>query len=150
MPGFLPDSACMVASLSPWHQHYERAAAELERRHARGEQMVIAAPTLVETYSVLTRLPRPRRLVPSMAIALIQDNFVERGSVISLESAAYLRLLQRAATDQIAGGRIYDAVIAACVRMAGADVVLTFNERDFLPFADTDLTIVVPGTDVTA
>ena len=57
MPGFLADTTCIVAALREWHEHYEPAAAEIERRRARGETMFLAAPSLIETYSVLTRLP---------------------------------------------------------------------------------------------
>ncbi|MGD9894016.1 MAG: hypothetical protein AB7U18_22255, partial [Dehalococcoidia bacterium] len=109
MPGFAPDSACMVASLSIWHQHHERAATEIERRLKQGEAMVIAAPALIETYSVLTRLPQPRRLPSNTAHALIEDNFVSRGTVIALVDAAYRTLLRQTVTEEIRGGQFYDA-----------------------------------------
>lgn len=41
-------------------------------------------------------------------------------------------MLQAAARDGIAGGRIYDAHIAEVARSAGADVVVTDNRRHFL------------------
>lgn len=149
MPGFTPDSACMVAALSTWHQHHERAAGEIERRLAQGEPMVIAAPTLVETYSVLTRLPRPRRLRPSMARSLVEDNFVMRGTIVALDTAAYLALLDQAVADGISGGQIYDAVIAACARIANVATLLTFNERRFRRFTGQGLEVVVPSADGT-
>jgi hypothetical protein len=49
----------MVAAICGWHEHNERAARGLETRLDRGETMLIAAPALVETYAVLTRLPPP-------------------------------------------------------------------------------------------
>jgi len=49
----------MVASVCARHEHHERAAAELERRFAKREAMIVAAPALVEAYAVLTRLPPP-------------------------------------------------------------------------------------------
>lgn len=70
MPRFLPDTNCMVAALCDWHVHHERAAGEIRRRLTDGEAMVIAAPTVIETYSVLTRLPPPHRLSPTEAHAL--------------------------------------------------------------------------------
>jgi predicted nucleic acid-binding protein len=139
----------MVASLSIWHQHHERAATEIERRLNQGEEMVIAAPALVETYSVLTRLPQPRRLPSSTAVALIEDNFVSRGTVIALDDAAYRALLHRAVTEDTRGGQIYDAVIAACARTANASTLLTFNERHFRRFGGQGLSIVVPAGDET-
>jgi predicted nucleic acid-binding protein len=106
--------------------------------------MIIAAPTLVETYSVLTRSPRPLRVRPDAAVAAINESFVANRTVVALDSAAYLALLLRAPADGIFGGRIYDAVIAACARAAGVDTILTFNERHFRQFAGDGLTITVP------
>jgi hypothetical protein len=40
---FLPDTSCMVAAMCTWHVQHKPVAAELERRLARGEAMVIAA-----------------------------------------------------------------------------------------------------------
>lgn len=58
---------------------------------------------------------------------------------------AYLRLLQSAPDRNILGGRIYDALIVACAVEAGADVLLTFNERHFIDLAPPSLQIVVPS-----
>ena len=57
MPGFLPDTDCMVAAVSAQHQHHERAESEVNRRLAADEPMFVATPTLVEAYAVLTRMP---------------------------------------------------------------------------------------------
>ncbi len=147
MPGFLPDTACIVAALSGWHEHHELAATEIERRRARGETMFLAARSLIETYSVLTRLPRPRRLAPADALALIEDEFLRRATVVTLGEAAYTELLRRVVREGVAGGRVYDAVIAACARAATVDILLTFNERDFTPLVGRDMMIVVPRVD---
>jgi predicted nucleic acid-binding protein len=147
MPGFLPETSCLIAALSGWHEDHERAASEIEHRRARGEPMLLAAPSLIETYSVLTRLPRAQRLSPSVAFALLDDQFSAQATVVALDSEAYLAELRRALRDGIAGGPIYDAVIAACARAANASTLLTFNERHFARFAGDGLAIVVPGTD---
>jgi predicted nucleic acid-binding protein len=144
VPGFLPETSCLVAALSAWHEHHERAASEIERRRAQGEAMLLAAPALVETYAVLTRLPRGQRLPPRVALALLDDHFIAQATVVTLAPEGYLALLRRVAHAAVAGGPIYDAVIAACARAAGADTLLTFNERHFLPFAGKGLAIVVP------
>ena len=76
MPRFLPETSCLVAALCVWHEHNERAAREIERRLDRGESLVVAAPALVETYAVLTRLPSPHRLSPADSRALLEANFL--------------------------------------------------------------------------
>lgn len=146
MAGFLPDSDCMIATVSAWHTHHLRATAEIDRRLNNGETLHLAAPALVEAYAVLTRLPRAYRMRPQDCVALLRANFLDYAeSVIALDVDQYLRLVENAATDGISGGQTYDAVIAACARAANVSTLLTFNERHFRRHADQGLAIVVPS-----
>lgn len=120
------------------------AAKAVEQRLASGEEMVIAAPALVESYAVLTRFPPPYRLAPSDALALLESNFIDGARVITLDGKGYRALLRHAPTEGIVGGRTYDAVIATCALQAKATVLLTFNQRHFAAFAEKGLTIAVP------
>ncbi|MGH8588680.1 MAG: VapC toxin family PIN domain ribonuclease, partial [Gammaproteobacteria bacterium] len=64
---------------------------------------------------------------------------------VALGPDAYHALLRQAPTKGIAGGRSYDAVIAACASQAQAATVLTLNGRHFEPFATPEMAVVVPG-----
>ena len=145
MPGFLPDTSCMVAAVCAWHEHHARAREEIERRLRRAETMLVAAPTLVEAYAVLTRLPSPHRLSPADALALLEADFIAVGTILALDGEAYVALLRRAPEDGISGGRMYDAVIAACASKTKGTTVLTFNASHFAPFSRRGVEIVVPG-----
>lgn len=145
MPGFLPDTSCMVAAMCTWHEHRDRAAEEIERRLSRDETMIVAAPGLVEAYAVLTRLPPPHRLSPADALALLEVNFMSVARIVALDGKSYLTLLRRARDDGVAGGLTYDAVIAVCAFKARAGEILTFNESHFLSFAARGMEVVVPG-----
>jgi len=141
----MPDTNCIVALLSPRHEHHEHAAREFERRLDAGETLVLAAHTLVETYSVLTRLPAPYRLSPVDCRTLLEANFPpETVETVALSGEGYRRLIHGAPADNLSGGHIYDAVIAACARLGQVKTLLTFNERHFAPFAGEDLVIVAP------
>jgi predicted nucleic acid-binding protein len=107
--------------------------------------LIVAAPTLVEAYAVLTRLPPPYRLSPADALTLVEENFIQTTRIVALDARGYRTLVRRARDEGIHGGRIYDAVIATCALKARAAVLLTFNKDHFLPFADRGLEIVVPG-----
>lgn len=107
--------------------------------------MLVAAPALVEAYAVLTRLPPPHRLSPADTLALLEGNFMSAAKTVALGGKSYRTLLRRASDDGIAGGRTYDAVIAACVFKAKAATLLTFNESHFLPFVGRGIEVVVPG-----
>lgn len=144
MGSFLPDTSVMVATVCTWHEHHERAIAEMERRLAGRESLVIAAPSLIEAYAVLTRLPPPHRLSPQDAMALIETSFLTEGTLAGLDNKAFRPLLREAADHDIAGGRTYDWVIAACARAARVKTLLTFNTRDFLSFRLDGIDIHTP------
>jgi predicted nucleic acid-binding protein len=135
----------MVAFSCGWHPDHERLRKEMGARVARGETLVIAAPALVESYSVLTRLPAPYRLSATDALFLLEANFMEPAEVVSLKVGEYLSLLRSAPTSGVAGGRIYDAVILQCALRAEVAVLLTLNERHFRAFQPRGLKVMVPG-----
>jgi predicted nucleic acid-binding protein len=135
----------MVAALCDWHEHHERAAGEIRRRLTAGESMVIAAPTVIETYSALTRLPPPHRLSPTDALALLEANFFSADhEAVALTVDDYHEIVRNAPARGIAGGRVYDAVIVACARAANVSSVLTFNEREFQALVNQSIEVVVP------
>lgn len=135
----------MIAALSAWHPHYHQAAGAIGGRLAGGDTMVLAGPALVETYSVLTRLPPPHRLSPTSGIRLLQSFEGNAAELVALDGDAYVRLVRSAAERGIAGGGIYDAVIGACGVAAGVDAILTFNDRQFRRLGLTGIEIVVPA-----
>jgi predicted nucleic acid-binding protein len=81
---------------------------------------------------VATRLPSEFRLSPAEAARLLRDEVFSRMTVVDLPPADRTRLLEAAAQDNTAGGRIYDAHIAEVARAAGAAVIVTDNRRHFL------------------
>ena len=145
MPSFLPDTTCMVAFVCGWHPDHERSTKEIGARLSRGETLVIAAPALVESYSVLTRLPVPYRTSAADALFLLEANFMKQAEVVSLKAGDYVSLLRSAPTGGVAGGQIYDAVIVECALRAGVAVLLTLNERHFRAFQPRRLKVMVPG-----
>lgn len=135
----------MIAAVCSWHEHHEAAAYEIERRLTGRAKMIVAAPALIEAYSVLTRLPPPHRLSPQTAVALLENNFLKLATVIALNAKAYEALLLQAAKNSIAGGRTYDAVIGSCAEQGRASTVLTFNAADFTALGK-GFDVVIPGT----
>ncbi len=145
MARFLTDTSCMVAAVCGWHQHHERSVREIEQRLSSGEELLVAAAGLAEAYAVLTRLPPPHRLSPPDARALLTANFMgNMAETVALGADTYANLLQSAPERGIAGGAIYDAVILESGLVAGADVLLTFNDRQFRALAGSAIQIVVP------
>ena len=92
-----------------------------------------AAHSLAEVYSTLTRLPAPHRASPQQAIKCV-EKIVTRLRLVSLDGAATLEAIQNAAAQNIAGGTIYDFLIATCALQSEADRIYSWNTRHFERF----------------
>lgn len=144
-PRFLPDTSCIIAVVCGWHDRHEAVAFEVEHRLSAGERLVVAAPALVESYAVLTRLPAPHRLAAADARDLLEANFLKRSLLVALSADEYRALIRRAPEGGVAGGQAYDATIAACARKARVAAVLTLNARHFPEALVGDIRVIVPG-----
>jgi predicted nucleic acid-binding protein len=85
----------------------------------------------LEFYSVATRLPEEFRLTPQDALTLLAEEVLGRFDVFDLPAGRRSSFLAQAARDQLRGGRLYDAHIAAVARASGASTVVTENLRHF-------------------
>ena len=135
------DSSVIIAGLLSWHQFHQRAFDALEKAIA-SERLLVPLAALVESYSVMTRLPSPHRLRPEIAHQLLHDSFGD-ARVVALSTKNAWTFLGECAAGGTAGGRVYDAVVAHSALEGRAEELLTFNPRDFETFADR-LAIVVP------
>jgi toxin FitB len=86
------------------------------RRHVGARRVALTGHSLVETYSVLTRLPGDARVAPEDAAALIASNFGEAALLDDGTAASVPAVLAKAG---IAGGAVYDALVALSARRAG-------------------------------
>lgn len=85
----------------------------------------------LETFAVLTRLPRGLRIDPETAVHLVTEEILHRFEVHQMPPGEVEGFLASVAADTLVGGRIYDAQIAEVARHAAADVVVTDNRRHF-------------------
>jgi predicted nucleic acid-binding protein len=99
----------------------------------------------LEFFSVGTRLPPEFRLSPAEAGRLLTEEVFPRMTVHELPEPDRMDLLRTATQDAIAGGRIYDAHIAAVARAAGASVIVTDNRRHFLTALRHGIRVETPG-----
>ena len=137
------DSSVLVAALASWHENHDEARVALERAMDPAGGLVLPADVLVETYSVLTRLPSPHLLSPANALRLLEENFANARTV-ALAATDVWRLLRTLAANQVAGGAVYDARIVAAAIKGGATRILTLNSRHFSRLAPDGLAVVVP------
>ena len=137
------DTSVLIAALLSWHESHEAAAVALEAALADPAGAVLPLPALVEAYAVMTRLPAPHRLRPGDAAEILRSSLRGRARVVTLDEAGAWLLIASLADSGIAGGRAYDALIAACARAAPAGRLITLDERDFAAVAP-DLDLIVP------
>lgn len=132
MSRFLCDTNVLIASACSWHAHHVPSLREINRRAQAGQEFLVAAHSLVELYSVLTRIPH-RRLLPSDAVELIRLN-CEDATIVTLPRAETWNLLNDAAERHMRGGQTYDALTAHCAIRGRATTLLTWNVRHFAAF----------------
>jgi len=112
------DTSVSVPALVSWHDAHATAL-----RASRGA--VIPAHALAETYSVLTRLPRP--FDPADAARLLSLAFPD-GRVLVPSADLHRSLVARCARERIGGGAVYDAYIGLTAAESGARL-LTRDRR---------------------
>ena len=96
----------------------------------------------LEFYSVATRLPPELRLRPADAVRMLDEEILARFAVVDLPAKERRRLLQDAACDSVAGGRVYDLHIAEVARVHGARLVVTENRRHFSSLLRYDIRVL--------
>jgi len=82
-------------------------------------EIVLSGHALAETYSVLTRLPGDLRVAPADAARLLSERFAEP-LLLGPEVAG--RLPDVLSQLGIAGGAVYDALVALAAAEHGADL----------------------------
>lgn len=114
------DTSLVIAAFATWHEHHETALSATARSPA------LAAHTALESYSVLTRLPEPFRAEADLAARYLTATFPTKR--LALDADEQAQLPARLARMEVAGGAVYDALIALTARAAGAEL-FTLDRR---------------------
>ncbi|MGI8937750.1 MAG: PIN domain-containing protein [Iamia sp.] len=86
------------------------------RQALDGRSLVLTGHSLAETYSVITRLPGDARVAPEDAVALLEASFDEPAVLDDITAATLPQIL---APLGVAGGAVYDALVALAARAHG-------------------------------
>ena len=117
-PQLLIDTSVAVALAAAGHEHHQATRAAIG-----GRSCGLCGHAAFETFSVLTRLPPPSRRTPDAVARLLAHDFP--GSLF-LSAQGAQRLHARLAMLGIAGGVVYDALVAA----TAAEHRITLATRD--------------------
>lgn len=116
----LLDTSAAIALLhetNPLHERVDDAC--------RGNVLGLAGHAMIETYSVLTRLPGAARVTARRAEQLIDRAFPASSPLPAKDG---LRAVQTLAAADIAGGAVYDGLVALAAKAAGLPL-LTCDQR---------------------
>lgn len=112
------DTSVCVPALLAWHEHHEAC-----REVAAGASL--PAHVVVESYSVMTRLPAPHRVDSTTAEHLLRR--WEGNAVLVAPAALHRGLVQLVAHAGLEGGAVYDALVG--LTAAEHDEVLLTRDR---------------------
>ena len=127
MKFFFDTSVLIAASLFQHEHHLPSATAYLK---ADKKNACCAAHTLAEVFASLTRMPGAERMSGDQAL-LFLDQIRERLTIITLNEEDYYSAIASAVAERVAGGMIYDALLAACALKAGAKIIYTWDLDHF-------------------
>jgi len=109
------DSSVLVAAYATWHESHSQAADAVRRGPA------LIAHAALEAYSVLTRLPERVRAPAELVRQYLEANF--GAAWVGLSGEQQRTLLLRLPALGIAGGSVYDALIAATAAVHEAQLL---------------------------
>jgi len=138
------DSSYVIALLCDWHAHHKRTLQSYQHWHDRDAKIVLPMHSILESYSVLTRIPAPHRLPPAIARQAIEETFGQTAVIAGMKPGRLWQRMGELARLGFGGGQVYDASIAWCAADAGATILLTWNLKHFAPLAPPDIKIREP------
>jgi predicted nucleic acid-binding protein len=105
----------IVAAFASWHEKHDAARRALDA----GTRLV--EHCALETYSVLTRLPPPHRAAGEVVRDFLRARL--KRPPLRLSSKAHREFLLTLPEHGIAGGAVYDALVAATAAEHGAELL---------------------------
>lgn len=124
-----PDSSVLVPALLAPHPLHALA------RSAMSRAVAVPSHVLLESFSVLTRLPVPYRISARDAAAALSALALP---VLAVDGAAQLSLVRSAGDLGLNGGAIHDALVALTAREHGLTLV-TADRRAVRAYAALDV-----------
>ena len=122
------DTSVLIAAFYRNHHFHDPSLDTFLR--FRKEEASCGAHSLVEIYASLTGRTGGDRVSGDQAMLFVGD-VRERLTIMSLDDREYFKALQSSAATGIAGGGIYDALLAHCALKARTRALYTWNVKDF-------------------
>lgn len=126
------DTSVLVAASVQAHPMHRCSIRWLKRVRAGEIELHVAAHSLAECYAVLTALPIRPRIAPGAAARIIRENVENNAKLVALTASEYRATIRELAKLRLAGGVVYDALVARSAAKAGVERLVTLNPDDFI------------------
>jgi predicted nucleic acid-binding protein len=113
-----PDTSVLIAGFDSTHPFFSEAEAALVDVQRAGR---LVAHTIAETFAVLTAPGGPYPAVPEDVMDYLEP-FLE-GDPVGIAPAAYPQAVRELTSAGVAGGAVYDGLIALAARHHGAELI---------------------------
>ena len=125
------DTSVIIAGLVESHPMHKKAFPWLKKAKAGMFELMVASHTIAEIYAVLSTLPIKPRITPLVAWKLINENIEPNCKVIPLSAGDYKSVIKQMSELGLAGGVVYDALIAKAAQKSKVERLLTLNIDHF-------------------
>jgi len=126
------DTSVLVAAFVIAHPRHISCLPWLQKVKKKEIEGIFCVHSLIETYSILTKLPLSPRISPALALNLIKENILENFKLVTYGKEDYINLLEDLSSGNIAGGASYDGLILSAAKKVTVDKILTLNVKDFI------------------
>jgi len=123
------DTSVLVATFYADHENHPASINSFLRFEK--QDVCCSAHSLAEVYATLTAMPGQRRVTGHEALLFLCD-IRDRMTIVALSEQEYFQMVEESGEAGLAGGAIYDAILGRCALKANAQVIYTWNTRDFL------------------
>ena len=127
------DTSVLVAAVVGEHPMHSRAVWWL--RGAADLSLTASLHAYAETWAVLTAHPKQPRVTGDVARA-VMSRLAQRVKFAAARATTYQAAVARCAQRGLRSGAVYDALHLVTAEAQSADVLLTFNEADFVRISE--------------
>jgi predicted nucleic acid-binding protein len=122
------DTSVLIATFYADHQHHPPSIDVFLR--FKKKDACCGAHSLAEVYAILTGMPGRRRVTGNEALLFLGD-ICDRLTLVTLDEQECFKMAESSAAAGLVGGAIYDAILGYCALKAKAEVIYTWNSKDF-------------------
>ena len=134
MKSYFLDTSIFVSAFWKQHPNFESSFHLLSQ--SKKYTFITSNHSLVEYYSVMTRIPLPFKIEPTLVYNLIKENILPHVHIFSLTEKETLAFLKQAGILQIPGGNIHDYYHFHVAKKKKVDAIITWNTKDFQKFSE--------------